>query len=166
MATNYPIVELKDECGQSLLRRTFNWSSTGVATGSMPVTTDFTLPAGLPLGTYSLTVIANGIASDPVSFTGGFTDSADLAVIANGPATANEGDYLSYRSRVTNYGPTNATNVVLTDTLGANLAYNSSTRSQGSVCAVVVWSSSRSALWPLGKRPPLRLRHRRPKMEI
>ncbi len=57
---------------------TSNWSSTGVATGSTPVTTDFTLPAWMPLDTYSLTVVANGISSDPVSFAGGFT-GADLA---------------------------------------------------------------------------------------
>ena len=37
-------------------------------TGGMPVTTDFSLPSFLPAGTYSLTVIANGILSDPVSF--------------------------------------------------------------------------------------------------
>ena len=37
-------------------------------TGSLPVTTDFTLPSFLPAGTYSLTVIANGISSDPVPF--------------------------------------------------------------------------------------------------
>ena len=42
-------------------------------------------PAGLPLATYQLTVIANGIASDPVSFTGGFTGS-DLAVTNTGPS--------------------------------------------------------------------------------
>src|SRR5262249_14720194 len=39
-----------------------------VATGSTPQTTQFTLPAGLPQGVYSLVVIANGIASSPVTF--------------------------------------------------------------------------------------------------
>ena len=68
MATNYPIVELKDSSGIVYFARTFNWSSTGVATGSLPVTTDFTLPSSIPAGTYSLTVIANGISSDPVPF--------------------------------------------------------------------------------------------------
>ena len=42
-----------------------------MATGSTPVTTDFSLPPMLVYGTYSLTVVANGIASAPVSFTGG-----------------------------------------------------------------------------------------------
>ena len=70
-ATNYPIVELQDGSGHVYFARTFNWSSTGVATGSTPVTTQFVLPAGLPYGTYSLSVVANGIASDPFSFTGG-----------------------------------------------------------------------------------------------
>src|SRR5262249_38081178 len=41
------------------------------ATGDTPVSTQFTLPDGLAAGDYSLVVIANGIASDPVTFTVG-----------------------------------------------------------------------------------------------
>ena len=68
MATNYPIVRLTS--GSTVYyARTFNWSSTGVMTGNAPVTTEFTLPAGFSEGPYSLTVIANGISSDPVAFT-------------------------------------------------------------------------------------------------
>jgi len=69
MSSNYPIVQLTDAHGRVYDARTFNWSNTGVATGATPVTTEFTLPAGTPTGNYSLTVVANGIASDPVSFT-------------------------------------------------------------------------------------------------
>jgi ELWxxDGT repeat protein len=68
-ASNYPIIELSDGSGKVYFARTFNWSSTGVATGGTPETTDFTLPVALPSGTYSLAVIANGITSDPVLFT-------------------------------------------------------------------------------------------------
>lgn len=69
-STNYPIVTLTDSNGAVHYARTSNWSSVGVATGSMPVTAQFTLPADiLPRsGAYSLTVIANGIPSVPVSF--------------------------------------------------------------------------------------------------
>ena len=68
-ASNYPIVQLKDSGGNVYDARTFNWSSTGVATGAAPVTTQFTLPAGHGLSDFtSLTVIANGIPSDPVPF--------------------------------------------------------------------------------------------------
>src|SRR5262249_46500077 len=69
MSSNYPIVRLADPNGKVYYARTYNWSSTGVATGSTPETTDFALPVGLPANTYSLSVVANGIASDPVSFT-------------------------------------------------------------------------------------------------
>jgi uncharacterized repeat protein (TIGR01451 family) len=41
------------------------------------------------------------------------------------------GDYLSYLVTVTNLGPDNATNVVLTDTLPAGAVFNSATLSQG-----------------------------------
>ena len=68
MAENYPIVRLTATNGDVYYARTFNWSSTGVATGSTPVTTEFALPAGLPNGQYSLSVIAVGVASAPVTF--------------------------------------------------------------------------------------------------
>ena len=136
MATNYPIVELKNAAGTVYFARTFDWSSTGVATGSAPETTDFTLPAGLPLGTYQLTVVANGIASAPFSFTGGFT-GADLTVVARvpvgGPYTSNEGDTIPYDFAVTNYGPSTATKVVVTATLGTGLQYIGEATSQGTV---------------------------------
>ena len=103
-----------------------------MATGSTPVSTNFSLPANMPYGTYSLTVIANGVASAPVSFSGGIVGpSADLAVTNSGPATSTEGSNVTYSLTVTNNGPSTATNVVLTDTLGANLNYVSATKSQG-----------------------------------
>jgi hypothetical protein len=39
----------------------------GVATGSLIVTTHFDVPAGIELGASHLEVVANGIASNPVS---------------------------------------------------------------------------------------------------
>ena len=39
----------------------------GVATGPNIVTTTFTVPSGLAQGTYQVSVIANGIPSDPVN---------------------------------------------------------------------------------------------------
>jgi uncharacterized repeat protein (TIGR01451 family) len=134
MDTNYPIVQLKakDGSGKVYFARTTNWSSTGVATGSLPVSTDFSLPAYMPFGTYSLSVVANGIASDPVDFMGGFTGSgADLAVTFVAPNTGTEGYNNTYNVTVRNLGPNNAAGVVLTDTLGANLKYVSATKSQG-----------------------------------
>ncbi len=68
MATNYPLIRLEN--GDSVhYARTFNWNSTGIMTGSMPDTTYFTLPAGLPYETYNLVVIANGVASASIPFT-------------------------------------------------------------------------------------------------
>jgi uncharacterized repeat protein (TIGR03803 family) len=67
MASNYPIIQLTQ--GNTVYTaRTFNWISQ-VATGSTPVTTQFALPAGLPGGTYALTVVANGISSTAIPFT-------------------------------------------------------------------------------------------------
>jgi hypothetical protein len=43
----------------------------GVATGSTPVSTNFDVPAGAETGTSTLVVIANGIASMPVTVTVG-----------------------------------------------------------------------------------------------
>jgi hypothetical protein len=68
MDSNYPIVRMTNSVGGVFYARTYGWSSTGVMTGNAPVTTEFALPAGLPLGEYSLVVVANGICSDPVTF--------------------------------------------------------------------------------------------------
>lgn len=130
MDSNYPLVKLTGGSGQVYFARTSNWSSTGVQTGSLPVSTDFSLPTNMPYGTYSLSVVTNGIASDSVPFAGGFTGtSADLAITYSAPS-AYEGNNV-YKVNVTNNGPTSATGVVLTDTLGANLNYVSATTSQG-----------------------------------
>ena len=90
MSSNYPIVQLTSG-GTVRYARTFNWSSVGVQTGSSVVTTQFTLPAGLPRGAYTLTVIANGIASAPFNFVTalGVTSStpANGASVATPPAS-------------------------------------------------------------------------------
>jgi hypothetical protein len=67
MDSNYPLVRFTDGSGNVHYGRTYNWSSTGVMTGTNLVSTDFTLPPNLPAGSY-LEVVANGIASDPVAF--------------------------------------------------------------------------------------------------
>jgi hypothetical protein len=68
MATNYPLVRLSNVfTGIVTYCRTFNHSSMGVATGSITQSTQFRVPAGLGNGSYQLSVVANGIASDPVS---------------------------------------------------------------------------------------------------
>jgi hypothetical protein len=68
METNYPIIRLTSDAGDVYYARTSNWNSTGVMRGNKADTTDFTLPAGLPEGTYSLVVTSNGFASDPIKF--------------------------------------------------------------------------------------------------
>jgi regulation of enolase protein 1 (concanavalin A-like superfamily) len=68
MDSNYPIVRLTS--GSNVYyARTHGWTSTSVATGSLIESTDFTLPLGIPAGTYSLVTVANGIASAPASLT-------------------------------------------------------------------------------------------------
>jgi galactose oxidase-like protein len=65
MDTDYPIARLTGAGGAVYYARTYNWSSTSVMTGTNIVSTEMTLPAGLPVGTYSLSIVANGIASTP-----------------------------------------------------------------------------------------------------
>jgi len=67
--SNYPLVRMTNNAtGNVYYARTYNWSSTGVMTGSNIVTTKFAVPASAPIGMYSLVVVANGNASAPVSF--------------------------------------------------------------------------------------------------
>ncbi len=65
MASNFPIVRLTDSANRVSYARTSYWSSTLVATGSSPEGVLFTMPAHDPPGEYSISVIANGIASAP-----------------------------------------------------------------------------------------------------
>ncbi len=67
MNSNYPLVRLSSGTNVYYLR-TYDWSSTGVMTGALPVSSEFRVPASVPGGTYSLEVVANGIASDPLPF--------------------------------------------------------------------------------------------------
>lgn len=73
METNFPIIRLTDINGYKYYATTHHWSSRGVQTGNAVVTTEFDLPTSVLFGgpiNYSLVVVANGIASDPVNFTG------------------------------------------------------------------------------------------------
>lgn len=72
MDSNYPLVRFIDGGGNVYYGRTYNWSTSGVQTGGKVVTTEVKLPSGVlsEPGAYSVQVVANGIASDPVSFYG------------------------------------------------------------------------------------------------
>ena len=83
MGSNYPLVRFTDGSGNVYYGRTFNWSSTGVMTGTNIVSAEFTLPAGLPAGSY-LEVVANGIASDSVAFYPSDTPTVNFVSPTNG----------------------------------------------------------------------------------
>jgi hypothetical protein len=69
MNSNYPLVRMTNTVsGAVYYARTYNWSSTSVMTSNRTLTTEFALPAGLPVGNYNLVAVANGIASDPFAF--------------------------------------------------------------------------------------------------
>ena len=69
-ATNYPLVRITNHStGNVFYARTHDHSTMGVATGSLPVSTYFDVPAKMDAGASTLVVVANGIASKPVSVT-------------------------------------------------------------------------------------------------
>jgi methionine-rich copper-binding protein CopC len=68
MASNYPIVQLTADNGTVSYARTFNWNATGVGASSGATSVEFQLPFGTPPSHFSLSLIANGIASDAVDF--------------------------------------------------------------------------------------------------
>src|SRR6185312_856915 len=63
MDSNYPLVRLTDPFADLTYARTFNWSSTGVMTGSAIESTQFVMRGGITGG---VQVVVNGVASDPV----------------------------------------------------------------------------------------------------
>jgi hypothetical protein len=72
MDSNYPLVRFTDGGGNVYYGSTFNWSRTSVQTGGAIVSTDCWPPVNLPAGAnnLSLQVVANGNASNPISFSG------------------------------------------------------------------------------------------------
>jgi hypothetical protein len=133
MDSNYPIVRMTNSVGSVFYARTYGWSSTGVMTGNTPVTTEFALPTGLPLGEYSLVVVANGISSDPVTFITlvplQITQSGSQAIISWPSSATNvvletttnlsSGNW----TRLTNGVTMVNTNFVLTNNLGGGSAF-------------------------------------------
>jgi hypothetical protein len=87
MESNYPIVRFTDVLGNVYYARTYNWSSTGVQTGTTAQTAGFTLPLDLPAGNYNVTVTANGITSSAVSLTTPYVAGDAAPTVATG-ATA------------------------------------------------------------------------------
>lgn len=78
MATNFPLVRITDLSSNRVYYcRTANHSSMAVAAGATPQSTQFTVPAGVMAGTYNLTVVANGIPSDPLVVTIGKSDEGE-----------------------------------------------------------------------------------------
>ena len=104
-----------------------------MATGSTPETTQFSLPAGMPSGTYNLSVVANGIASSPLSsLSFSAVPTADLAVTDTGPASLTAGTNATYTITLTNNGPGAATAVLLSDLLPAESTLVSFSQTSGS----------------------------------
>jgi hypothetical protein len=69
MDTNWPIVRATNNAsGNVYYAKTFGWNPGVVATGTAVMATNFSFPASLPPGTYSLVVVANGNSSDAVTF--------------------------------------------------------------------------------------------------
>jgi hypothetical protein len=84
--TNYPLVRLTSG---AVVRyaRTYGHSTMGFATGTTSVQTHFTLPQGLPSGTYQVSAIANGIASSAVNLAVAAPQLAATMVLYNTWAT-------------------------------------------------------------------------------
>ena len=94
----------------------------------------------LPGASFSDSASASSSTVDPNSannaatVTGSIVGApADLVVANLGPASATEGDNLTYTVTVTNNSSNPATAVVVSDSLGANLKFVSATASQGSL---------------------------------
>ncbi len=115
-ASNYPIVRLTNSAGKVYYCRTTNWSSSAIQNPD-PVTVKFTLPSGLPSGTYTLQAVANGNASGGTVFTtGGTTGSAFF-----------EGEALTVNSNTDTQG--NSSDASLSGDAG-NFLYATGTSSQ------------------------------------
>lgn len=78
-------------------------------------------------GQYNTT---NDTASDPTTI----VSSTDLSITKTGPSSVITGTAFNYTLTVTNGGPSNATGVVVTDTLPTGVTYNTYTATGGTTC--------------------------------
>jgi hypothetical protein len=77
-ATNFPLVRIVNEATQHVFyARTHDHTSMGVATGDLPVSTRFDVPAGVERGRSLLYVVANGIPSQPIEVRVGDDDDGE-----------------------------------------------------------------------------------------
>jgi hypothetical protein len=97
-ATNYPVIRFTDSSGNVSYANTFGWTSTGVATGNAPVSTQFNLPSGhSSLSDFaSLVVIANGIPSFSINSaaTPNLTAPADQTAVEGASKGFNLGSFI------------------------------------------------------------------------
>jgi uncharacterized repeat protein (TIGR01451 family) len=88
---------------------------------------------------------ANNDGSDAASaVTTEIGQLADLAVLVLGPTTVLPGSSLTYTITVTNLGPTEATNVIVSDVLPAGITFVSSTGGAVPSAGVVAWPAINS----------------------
>jgi len=83
--THYPIVYLVDSIGNVTYAKTFNFSQMNPSAPGQTQTTDFSLPAGLATGSYSLFVSASGVSSTPYTFNTVPSPSITSFTPASGP---------------------------------------------------------------------------------
>ena len=131
-------VTLSDDHGWLLSSPSFTVTLAEELGGSALVS--FTVPAGTPLGITDTVVITAVSQAEPTdSFTTTFQVVsalvADLAVEAHGPALVADTAPFTYAITVTNSGPDDASNVVLTDTLPLTATLLSVQTGQGSCAA-------------------------------
>jgi hypothetical protein len=69
-ATNYPLVRITNNAtGHVFYARTHDHNTMGIVTRAVPTFTHFDVPGGMETGASKLVVVANGIASNPISIT-------------------------------------------------------------------------------------------------
>ena len=148
MDSNYPLIRMTNSAsGNVYYARTFNWSSTGVMTGSTPESTDFTVPAGLPVGTYSLVVVANGISSAPAAFNY-LPDALQIAPLTGFTASGPHGGPFSVTAQsftLTNYIGSSLNWSVINTSVWLNVSPGSGTLTPGGPAATAVVSLNANA---------------------
>lgn len=131
-STNYPIVRIiNNATGDVQYCRTFGHSTMAICTGSLQVSTNFTVPLNAEPGPSTIEVVANGIASKPFAITVGtipavtaVTPNSASAGSADLPIEVDGSDYLSGAQIVFQNGSTStnlATTFVSADKLTATI---------------------------------------------
>jgi len=140
------VATVKDADGNTLTDRTVTWSSSDNSVATVDASAG--VAKAVAAGTAMITATSEGKSGSATLTVAALPNSADLSITKNGPGTATAGTNFNYTIVVNNTaGSSDASNVIVKDTLPAGLTFVSAPSATGTV---VYSATDRVLTWVVG----------------